>query len=105
MFFKTAHSKPSKFIDFSFLSLKKVTFFRKSLLSYNFLGLPSFVLYHECLISEWIAYMFQKFLNTSSDISSLPVVIPMTGLFAPHISSVVSKVIWGDKEVSAGAIC
>ena len=31
--------------------------------------------------------------------------IPMTGLFAPHISSVVSKVIWGDKEVSAGAIC
>ena len=49
--------------------------------------------------------MFQKFLNTSSDISSLPVVIPMMGLFAPHISSVVSKVIWGDKEVSAGAIC
>ena len=45
--------------------------------------------------------MFQKFLN----ISSLPAVIPMTGLFAPHISSAVSKVIWGDKEVNAGAIC
>lgn len=65
------------------------------------------MLYHECLISEWIALYVPEIPQHffSSDISSLPAVIPMTGLFAPHISSAVSKVIWGDKEVNAGAIC
>lgn len=58
------------------------------------------MLYHEYLSSEWIAlYVLEIPQHFFSDISSLPMVIPVIGLFQSYIFSVISKVIWGEKRL------